>query len=84
MTPGIQLAKPLEGKRLLVKFKNGVEKVYDCSQLLHLEMFQSLKDDAFFRSVQVDAGGYGISCNNKVDLSEYELWVNGEEPSLAR
>jgi len=50
------LAKPLEDRRLLVKFKNGVEKVYDCSQLLHLEMFQFLKEGAFFKSVKVDAG----------------------------
>ena len=82
-TPKIESVKPLDDRRLLVRFANGVEKVYDCSQLLHLEMFQSLKDDAFFRSVKVDAGGYGVSWNDKVDLSEYELWINGEGISLA-
>ncbi len=81
--PRIESVTPLEGKRLLVKFVNGVEKVYDCNQLLHLEMFQSLRNEAFFRSVKVDAGGYGISWDDNVDLSEYELWVNGTEPALA-
>jgi hypothetical protein len=56
-TPKVESVKPLEDKRLLVKFVNGVAKVYDCNQLLHLEMFQSLRNEAFFRSVKVDAGG---------------------------
>jgi hypothetical protein len=80
----IQSVKPLEGMRLLVKFENGVEKICDCRQLLHLEMFQPLKDEAFFKSVKVDAGGYGVSWSDDVDLSEYELWVNGKEPAVAR
>ncbi|MBN1510190.1 MAG: DUF2442 domain-containing protein [Sedimentisphaerales bacterium] len=81
--PKVESVKPLEGRRLLVKFVNGVEKVYDCNQLLHLEMFQSLKNEAFFKSVRVDTGGYGVSWNDDADLSEYELWANGKEPALA-
>jgi hypothetical protein len=42
-------------------------------------MFQVLKNDAFFKLVKVDAGGYGISWNDAADLSEYELWTNGIE-----
>lgn len=77
--PKIQSVKPLEGKQLLVKFVNGVEKIYDCNQLLHLEVFQLLNNDAFFKLVKVDSGGYGISWNDDVDLSEHELWVSGKE-----
>jgi hypothetical protein len=83
-TPRVESVKPLEDRRLLVKFVNGVEKIYDCNQLLHLEMFQFLKNEAFFKSVKVDAGGYGVSWNDNVDLSEYELWVNGTETALAK
>ena len=75
----IQSVKLLENKKLLVKFENGVEKIYDCNQLLHLDVFQLLKNDAFFKSVKVDAGGYGVSWNDDMDLSEYELWVNSKE-----
>jgi hypothetical protein len=81
-TPKIQSVKPLENKRLLIKFENGIEKIYDCNQLLHLEVFRLLKSDAFFKSVKVDAGGYGISWNDDVDLSEYELWENSKELAL--
>jgi hypothetical protein len=83
-TPRVESVKPLEDRRLLVKFVNGVEKIYDCNQLLHLEMFQFLKNEAFFKSVKVDAGGYGVSWNDNVDLSDYELWVNGTETALAK
>ena len=83
-TPKVESVEPLEGKRLLVRFVNGVEKVYDCNQLLHLEMFRPLKNEAFFKSVKPDAGGYGVSWNDAVDLSEHELWVNGEEAASVR
>jgi hypothetical protein len=82
-TPRIERITPVEGKRLLVKFVNGVEKTYDCTQLLHLEAFQRLENEGFFKSVSVDPGGYGISWSDDVDLSEHELWVNGKEPTSA-
>ena len=69
----------LENKKLLIKFFNGVEKIYDCAPLLNLEMFKFLKNEAFFNTVKVDAGGYGISWNDDADISEYELWTNGVE-----
>ncbi len=77
--PKIQSVKPLEDRRLLVTFVTGDEKVYDCNGLLHLDVFQVLKNEAFCKSVKVDAGGYGVSWNDDVDLSECELWANGRE-----
>lgn len=77
--PKILSVQALENKKLLVKFVDGVEKIYDCTQLLGIESFQVLKNETFFRSVKVDSGGYGISWNDDADLSEYELWKNGVE-----
>ena len=82
--PKIKTVKTLEDKKLLVKFENEVEKIYDCHQLLHLAVFQPLKNDAFFKLAKVDSGGYGISWNDEVDLSEYELWTNSIELSLVK
>jgi hypothetical protein len=82
-TPKILSVQALENKKLLVKFVNDVEKIYDCNPLLSLEMFEVLKNDAFFKAVKVDAGGYGISWNDDADLSEYELWTNGVEVEMA-
>lgn len=77
--PKIKVVKPLKGKRLLVTFVNGVQKIYDCQIILNLERFQLLKQEAFFKAVTVDPGGYGISWDDERDLSEYELWNNGVE-----
>jgi len=71
--PKIISVHPLENKKLSLKFDNGIQKIYDCSPLLKLETFLLLKTEAFFRSVKVDSGGYGISWNDDTDLSEYEL-----------
>ena len=79
METQILSVQTLENKKLQVRFENGIEKVYDVAPLLGIAMFQLLKNDAFFKSVRVDAGGYGVSWNDDVDLSEYELWTNGVE-----
>ena len=75
--PKIEAVHPLPGKRLMVQFQNGVQKVYDCTRLLEDEPFALLRHDAFFNAVRVDAGGYGVSWNDELDLSEAELWVHG-------
>ena len=77
--PRIKSVAPLKGRHLLVTFANGVQKVYDCQRILNLERFQLLKHEAFFRAVTVDPGGYGVSWDDEMDLSEYELWNNGVE-----
>ncbi len=76
--PKIDAIKPLPGKKLLVRFFGGEEKTYDCRPLLDREPFSSLENESFFRQVKVDVGGYGISWNDHIDLSESELWLNGK------
>ena len=79
-TPKVLSVQPLDDKKLLVKFVNGVEKIYDCKPLIEkFEPFKALENEVFFKQVKVDAGGYGISWNDKVDLSESELWTNAVE-----
>lgn len=67
--------------QLLVVFNDGSKRIYDCGQLLNRAEFEPLKNVAFFRQVRVDAGGYGVSWNDRIDLSEYELWTNGRPVS---
>jgi len=78
--PKIVSVQALENKRLLVKFSNSVEKIYDCRPLIaKSEAFTPLENEVFFKQVKADPGGYGISWTDKVDLSEYELWTNAVE-----
>jgi Protein of unknown function (DUF2442) len=64
---------------LLVLFDNGAEKIYDVNPLLARPAFQPLANPAIFKTVRVDAGGYGISWNDDIDLSEYEIWTHGRD-----
>jgi len=75
--PRIRSVEAIGRTELLIRFENGVEKIYDCALILSHPPFHLLNDPAFFRAVRVDAGGYGISWNDDMDLSEYELWTNG-------
>ncbi len=70
--------------QLLIHFDNGEQKVYDCTQLFCLPQFHLLKTPAFFRAARVDTGGYGLSWNEDMDLSEYELWTNGKPVTTNR
>jgi hypothetical protein len=78
--PRIASVEPLGQAELLVRFQNGVHKIYDCRPLLGRPQFRPLADPAFFRTVRVDPGGYGISWSDDIDVSEYELWVRGTPP----
>ncbi len=77
--PKIEAIKPLPGKKLLTRFAGGEEKVYDCRPLLDREPFSALENESLFRQVKVDVGGYGVSWNDRIDLSESELWLNGKQ-----
>lgn len=66
--------------KLLVQFAAGITKRYDVAPLLDKwPAFCALRDvPGLFESVQVDAGGYGVSWNDDIDLACDELWDRGE------
>ena len=76
--PRIKNVKPLKNRHLEIQFDNGIIKDYDCNQIIDRPKFYLLHDDLVFNSVKVDTGGYGISWNDDMDISEYEVWVNGK------
>lgn len=76
--PRIKKVKAKDDRYLIVEFDNHVTKRYDVRPLLSREMFHLLKDPAFFRAAKVDTGGYAVYWNEDIDLSENELWTNGE------
>lgn len=68
----------IEKQCIHVIFFNNVIKKYKIDPLLEKEQFQKLKNQSFFKSAKVDSGGYGISWDDDCDLSENELWTQGE------
>ena len=77
----IKSVTPLPEYKLLVHFAEGTAKQYDVAALCEqYEVFRPLqKEPGLFASVQVDAGGYGISWNDDIDLDCDELWNNGSD-----
>ena len=81
--PSVKSVKPVTKRRLLVTFVNRIQKIYGCNGIMHLDRFRLLQNEAFFKMAAVDPGGYGVSWNDEIDLSEYELWNNGLEIGTA-
>jgi hypothetical protein len=76
-TPKIKHVRAENDYTLLVTFENGQKKKYDVKPLFDKDMFILLKNPAFFKNVQIEPGGYAISWNKDIDISEHELWKNG-------
>ena len=63
-----------ENYSIIVLFDNDVEKYVDFKNKLNEEFYSDLKNKLLFEQAKIDAGGYGISWNDDIDISEYELW----------
>ena len=74
----IKDAIALENYILLIKFEDGIEKLYDIKPLFEKwEIFKKLKENNLYKFIKVDVGGDGVSWNDEIDLSSNELWENG-------
>ena len=75
----VKAVKPIDKYMLAVQFVNGEKKHYDISTLFEKwESFKTLeKVSGLFEQVKVDAGGYGISWNDDLDVSCDELYYKG-------
>ncbi len=76
--PRVLSVIPIGDHTLLVEFNNREKRKYDITRLLDKDMFAPLKNPAFFKSVQVEKGGYAVYWNSEIDISEYELWRHGQ------
>ena len=71
---------PLKNMLLRVVFDNDIIKTYDVNQLIGtFPIYKELVgNDPLFNQVHVDCCGYAIAWNEDIDISETELWENGE------
>jgi hypothetical protein len=65
--------RALQNYRLKIEFRDGVSGTIDLSGELDGEMFESLRDEAFFRQVRVDEFG-AIAWPNGADLAPDALY----------
>ena len=75
----VQTVQALDDFNLLVDFQSGERKEYPVRPLFDKwAMFKALAEvKGLFEQVKVDAGGYGVSWNDELDLSCNELYHNG-------
>ncbi len=76
--PKIKSVTALDDYTLVVLFDNKEKRKYTIVPLLGKEMFAPLKNPALFKAVRVEQGGYAVVWNNNIDISEYEIWKNGQ------
>ena len=75
----VKMVNPISDYRLSVQFAEGVTKIYDIKPLFEKwPVFNELKKNELFYSVDVDKGGYGVVWNDDIDLSCDELFANGK------
>ena len=64
--------KPLDNYRLLLKFENNEEKIFDVTPYLETGKFQELKDEKLFKTVRVSFDS--IEWDNQLDLDPELLY----------
>ncbi len=76
----VQSVEPKDNYILSVLFTDGVRMEYDIKPLFEKwEVFNNLKNIyGLYQQVRVDAGGFGISWNDEIDLASEELRLNGK------
>lgn len=75
----VKEVKPIGDMLLNVTFDNGIKKRYDIRQLIpQFPIYKELENASLFNLVSVDCGGCAIAWNSDIDISECELWENGE------
>lgn len=74
---------PLKDVKLLVFFEDEKCKIFDVKELFkEYPEYAELKDKDLFHKVRVEPGGYGVSWNKILDLSEGELYNDGVDIPL--
>ncbi len=75
----VKSVEPKDNYILSVLFTDGVRTEYDIKPLFEKwEVFNDLKNiNGLYQQVRVDAGGFGISWNDEIDLASDELRLNG-------
>ncbi|MBI4764464.1 MAG: DUF2442 domain-containing protein [Deltaproteobacteria bacterium] len=75
----VKSVKPLDGYRLLLRFANGEDRIFDVSPYLNVGKFTDLKDPSLFSSVTVKFDS--IEWANHLDIDPEFLY---EKSTIAK
>ncbi len=77
MNPRVQEVIPKKDYNLLVVFKNGERKLYDCKPLLDFGVFQELNDLNYFFKAKAEHGT--VVWPHEQDICPDTLYLEGKE-----
>ncbi len=74
VNPRVSKVTVLERKRLRLRFEDGEERIYDCSDLLDFGVFRELRDETYFRQARVLHGS--VVWPHEQDICPDTLYVD--------
>lgn len=72
-SPNVKEVKTLEDYKLLIKFTNGEEKIFDMKPYLHYPVFRALNDLKEFNDFLIEDGTIEWKCG--ADLSQDTFYI---------
>lgn len=76
LQPRLVKVEPLPQMKLRLSYETGEIKVFDVEPYAMGSWFSKLKDDNYFKTVQMLPGGIGIEWPEGQDIAPHELYEN--------
>lgn len=77
MNPRVLHAKPINQYQLLITFSNQQQGIFDISEYLDLPVFQVLRNQSYFNTVQVQHGT--ITWQDEVDFCPDTVYLKSKK-----
>lgn len=77
LQPKLKKVEPMDALKLRLSYETGEVKVFDVAPYATGPWFGELKNDAYFRTVQMIPGGIGVEWSNGQDIAPHELYEQG-------
>lgn len=74
LQPKLVNVEPMGHMKLSLTYETGEVKLFDVSPYANGSWFGELKNDSYFRTVQMLPGGIGIEWRNGQDIAPHELY----------
>lgn len=76
--PKIVRIEVADNFQIIAVFSDGSVKKFDFKPLLKEKQYVELNNLSFFQMAKIDAGGYGVSWSDMIDIDSNDIWVAGE------
>ena len=65
---------PLAAMKLRLRYETGEIRIFDVTPYAEGAWFGELRDEAYFKTVRLLPGGFGVECANGQDIAPHELY----------